>query len=188
MNLLYEDMLTCLRSGDERSYARFVTSLHEAAWLYAKSIVIHPFIADEIVNDIFLKLWMNRDDLSIKSSFRSYFFRMIHNHCCDYLRMNKRSEDHNFISIDDMKFRLEVFEITDQESYFDKLFSEEFEEAFKMEIERLPQQCREIFILSRFEEMTYPEIANRLNLSLSTVKTQMIRAMDKLKDALKNFF
>jgi RNA polymerase sigma-70 factor (ECF subfamily) len=184
MNTLYDDLLACLRSGDERNYTKFVSALHEPVWMYAKSIVIHPFAAHEIVNEIFLKLWMNRDQLDIKSSFRSYFFRMIHNQCCDYLRKNKQSD---FISIDDIEYRLEIFEIAEQETYFDKIFSEELETAFKIELEKLPQKCREIFILCRFKQMTYPEIAKQLNISLSTVKTQMIRAMTKLKDALKDY-
>jgi RNA polymerase sigma-70 factor (ECF subfamily) len=187
MSTLYDELLVCLRSGDERSYTKLVSALHEPAWMYAKSIVIHPFSAHEIINEVFLKLWMNRNQLVIKSSIRSYFFRMIHNHCCDYLRKNKQFLGHDFISIDDIESRLEIFEISEPETYFDKIFSEELETAFKIELEKLPQKCREIFILCRFKQMTYPEIAKQLNISLSTVKTQMIRAMARLKDALKDY-
>jgi RNA polymerase sigma-70 factor (ECF subfamily) len=187
MNPRDEEMLDCLRSGDERRYGRLVVRLQEAACLYAKSIVLQTASAHEIVNDVFLKLWTSRDQLTITSSFRAYLFRMIHNHCCDYLRSTKRSANLNFISIEDMKLRLEIFEIADTDTGFNNLYSEQVETNLAREIGRLPEQCREIFILSRFEQLSYPEIATKLNLSLSTVKTQMVRAMVKLKDAMKDF-
>ena len=86
-----------------------------------------------------------------------------------------------------MKLRQEVFEIADTDTSFEKLYSEQAETNLAREIGKLPDQCREIFILSRFEQLSYPEIATRLNLSLSTVKTQMVRAMVKLRDAMKDF-
>ncbi|NJK93573.1 MAG: sigma-70 family RNA polymerase sigma factor [Bacteroidales bacterium] len=54
-------------------------------------------------------------------------------------------------------------------------------------INQLPPQCREIFILCRFERLTYAEISVKLSVSLSTVKTQMVRAMQKLSEAMKDF-
>lgn len=187
MNTLFDDMLASLQSGDERNFARLESTLYKHAWVYAKSIVVDPIAASEIVNEVFLRLWVNREQLNIRSSFRSYFYRVIHNHCCDYFRMNRKSSNHEVISIDMMQFRLEVFEIADPETYFDTVFSEESEMAFRREVEKLPQQCREIFILCRFKQMTYSEIAEYLDVSLSTVKTQMTRAMTRLKEALKDY-
>ena len=91
------------------------------------------------------------------------------------------------ISYDDLKMRLEIFELEDHDSFFDNLFSEQMENAIHHAIEELPEQCREVFILSRYELLSYPQISQKLNISLSTTKTQMCRAMHKLKDALKDF-
>ena len=67
------------------------------------------------------------------------------------------------------------------------LLSKELEEKIKYEIEQLPPQCREIFYLSRFEEMTHKEIAEKLNISENTVKVQVYRALVKLRKGLKDY-
>jgi len=181
------EIFSCLRLNDERGYGRLVDTFREPVFLYAKSIVGDSDTAHEIIDDVFVKLWVQRLQVSVSSSFRSYLFRMVHNACIDYLRSGKRLARVTIISTEELKQRLDVFEIADPDNLFDGMFSDQFEIAFTRELEKLPEQCREIFILCRYEQLSYPEIAKQLNISLSTVKTQMVRAMMKLKEGLKEF-
>ena len=68
----------------------------------------------------------------------------------------------------------------------ESIFSEEMEKSLNEAIETLPEQCRQIFYLCRFEDLSYREISAKLDISLSTVKTQMQRAMVKLAGAVKD--
>jgi RNA polymerase sigma-70 factor (ECF subfamily) len=112
---------------------------------------------------------------------------MVHNAAIDHLRSAKKYTQTPIFSVEELKQRQDVFEIADSNSLFDGLFSDQFEQAFHQEMEKLPDQCREIFILCRYHLLSYPEIASQLDVSLSTVKTQMVRAMMKLKEGLKEF-
>jgi RNA polymerase sigma-70 factor, ECF subfamily len=182
-----KELFSCLRSGDERAYGKLVNTFHDSFFLYAKSIVGNPEVAKEIINDVFVKVWEQRLQVSASASIRSYLYRMVHNAGIDYLRRCKKNAETSIISVEEIKLRIDVFEIPDSRSLYDGMFSDQFESAFNDEMEKLPDQCREIFILCRYDQLTYQEIASRLNISLSTVKTQMVRAMMKLKDGLKEY-
>jgi RNA polymerase sigma-70 factor (family 1) len=182
-----DDLFFCLRSGDERGYGKLVEAFRNPVHLYAKNIVGNFEIAQEICNDVFLRLWEQRSQISGISSVKSYLFRMVHNAAIDHLRSAKKHAQASIYSVEELKQRLDVFEIADSNSPFDGLFSDQFELAFHREMGKLPDQCREIFILCRYQQLSYPEIASRLGISLSTVKTQMVRAMMKLKEGLIEF-
>ena len=182
-----EELFSCVRLGDERAYGKLVGTFRERVFIYANSIVRDSDKALEIINDVFVKVWTQRSQLTISTSFKSYLFRMVHNACIDYFRSNNKQSKVAIISIEEQNQRLAIFEIADSSNLFDTLFSDHYELALTIEIEKLPDQCREVFILCRYEQLSYPEIAKQLNISLSTVKTQMVRAMTKLREGLKDF-
>lgn len=188
MDQIEQEILKGIQSGDQKSFGYLIQLYFNQITLYAQSIVQDNELAKEIVQDVFLKIWDMRSTLEIKSSLKAYIYQITHHLCIDYLRKriinNKKL---SVISYDDLEMRLNVFELEDHDSFFDKLFSTQMESAINNAIEELPQQCREIFMLSRYEQLTYPQISRRLSISLSTTKTQMVRAMLKLKDSLKDF-
>ena len=187
MDQIEIEILKGIQSANQKSFGYLIQLYFNPITLYAKSIVLDSELAKEIVQDVFMKIWDNRVSLDIKTSFKAYLYQMTHNMCIDHLRSRANKRNLSIVSYDDFKMRLEVFELEDGNSLFDKLFSEQMEEAIHHAIEELPEQCREVFMLSRYEMLTYPQISRRLNISLSTTKTQMVRAMQKLKDALKDF-
>ena len=187
MDQIEIEILKGIQSANQKSFGYLIQLYFNPITLYAKSIVLDAELAKEIVQDVFLKIWDNRDSLEIKTSLKAYIYQMTHNLCIDHLRNRANKRNLNLISYDDLKLRLEIFELEDHDSLFDKLFTEQMEAAIHHAIEELPEQCREVFILSRYESLSYPQISKELNISLSTTKTQMVRAMHKLKDALKDF-
>jgi RNA polymerase sigma-70 factor (ECF subfamily) len=91
------------------------------------------------------------------------------------------------IQIDQMQKNAENLFIEIPDRLFDVAFSEKIEEDLEQAIDSLPDQCKLIFRLNRFENLSYPEIAKRLNVSLSTVKTQMTRAMGSLHKKMSKY-
>jgi RNA polymerase sigma-70 factor (ECF subfamily) len=187
MDQIEKEILKGIQSANQKSFGYLIQLYFNPITLYAKSIVLDSELAKEIVQDVFLKIWDNRESLVIKSSLKSYIYQMTHNLCIDHLRNRANKRNLSLISYDDLKMRLDIFELKDPDSFFDTLFSEQMENAIHHAIEELPEQCREVFILSRYDSLSYPQISQKLNISLSTTKTQMCRAMNKLKDALKDF-
>lgn len=187
MEQVDREIVKGLKDGDQRAYGVLIRLYFQSLTLYAKSILNDFEQSRDIVQETFLKLWNNRETLRIDVSLKSYLYRVVHNSCIDFLRKLKTEGNLNAVSYDDLQFRLKVFEIEDNSSFFDFLFSDEYEQALQKEIEKLPEQCREIFLLSRFGQLTYAEIAQKLSLSVSTVKTQMSRAVHKLKSELEKY-
>ncbi len=187
MEQIENEILKGIQSGNQKSFGYLIQLYFNPVMLYAQSIVLDSELAREIVEDVFLKIWDRRASLEIRSSFKAYIYQITHNLCIDHLRIISNKKNLRVISYDDWAMRLEIFELEDQDCFFDKLFSTQVEDAIQKAIEELPQQCREVFILSRYEQLSYPQISERLNISLSTTKTQMVRAMQRLKYSLKDF-
>lgn len=188
MDQIEQEILKGIQSGDQKSFGYLIQLYFNQITLYAQGIVQNHELAKEIGQDVFLKIWDMRSTLEIKTSLKAFIYQIAHNLCIDHLRKSIASNKKlNVISYDDLEMRLNVFELEDQDPFFDKLFSAQMEDAIHHAVEELPQQCREIFMLNRYEQLSYPQISKRLNISLSTTKTQMVRAMQKLKDSLKDF-
>lgn len=155
-------------------------------YAYALGIVHHKEMAQDIVQDVFLKLWKNRQRIEINTSLKAYLIRMTRNQCLDTLREEKYAGLN--INIEDTLCRIEIMGLDEADPVFDRLHSEELQIRFREAVELLPEQCRKIFLLNRQNGLSYLEIAAALGISHSTVKNQMVIAMRKLHDALKPFF
>ncbi len=134
-------------------------------------------VAEELVSDCFLKLWMHRENILIEKSVKGYLFYMLRNRILDYLRKSKKSIIVDSAPLPD----LPDDEITNEQDFYAELYRV---------IQRLPGQRRKILELAAFESMTYKEIAQKMNISVNTVKTQMGRAYQFMKEELdpKSFF
>lgn len=135
--------------------------------------------AEDVVQEMFVKIWKKRDELKVESTARGYLYRSASNAALNYLENNRRfrlneeiSEKNTSALIIDENSRLEEREL-----------QAKIDEA----LDRLPPKCKTIFILSRFEGMKYQEIADHLNLSLKTVENQMGIALKKLREDLSSY-
>ena len=139
--------------------------------------------AEDLVKDFFLNFWNNREKLEIKTSLSGYLFRSVHNHCINYLtrEKNKNSE---IISDNLYLIELKLKQPLTADYPIGNLLAKETEDQILAVIEKLPDQCREIFKLSRFDELSYKKIAEKLNISENTVKVQIYMALKKIKEAI----
>ncbi len=178
-------VLAKLNIGDEKTFEFVFKKYFPELCQFAFGIVRSRIIAEEIVEEFFLYLWENAGSININTSIRAYLYRSIYNRCLKYIRHLQVEKKY----IDKVPY---VF--TDEEIYGEMLDDIPLDEneynnlVKKVEnaLERLPEQCREIFCLHRYKDQSYAEIATQLGISVNTVKTQMTRALQKLRDMLGN--
>jgi RNA polymerase sigma-19 factor, ECF subfamily len=174
-----------IRNGDERALETVYKTIFRSLVYYASEITTQSQLAEEVVQDVFLKIWQNRSQLKIQESFKSYIFRTVHNHALNVVRQqNTKKESINQIcSETSWQFISDTYDINDD--LIEKIFSHDTEILIEKIIRELPEQCRKVFIMSRIESLTNEEIAGKLDLSNNTVKTHIYRALQKISVALK---
>jgi RNA polymerase sigma-70 factor (ECF subfamily) len=133
--------------------------------------------AREIVQESFVSLWEKRENLDPERSIPAYIKTMVHNRSLNYLRNNRRLESFGDV--------LEIHLNLDDNDKNDSLETSELRVRIEDAINALPEKCREIFLLSRNENLKYAEIAERLSISVKTVETQMSRALLHFRKQLK---
>lgn len=144
--------------------------------VYADQIIKNTEISEDIVQAVFMKLWETRENIEIRS-FRSYFIQCVKNRCIDHLRSQqvKNRFDNRIPDADHL-----VME--------DDLWTKnELSELIERAIEDLPPRCREIFGMSRYENLKIAEIAEKLNISKRTVETQISKALKILRVKLIDY-
>lgn len=165
-----------IKKGDKKALKKLHDKYFNQMCLYTLKSVHETGVVEEIVSDCFIKIWENRKKIEINVSVKHYIFFILRNSIVDYSRKTKFLTK----SID------EIQEPVD-EAYFDeqKLYADLYSA-----LEVLPEQRRQILELAVFDSMTYQQIAEKLNISKNTVKTQIGRAYRILKERLdpKDFY
>ena len=153
--------------------------------IYYKQLVYFSYryvkdvqVAEDIIQDIFVNVWNKRDTLDFTLNFKSYLYSAVRNH--SLMHINKT----NKVELVDLKF---VVEKSDNNP--DVIVeSKELEKGLMKIISELPTKRREVFSLSRFDKLTYAEIADTLNISIKTVETQMSRSLKHIRKNLPFLF
>ncbi len=145
----------------------------------AYPVVKDPDVAKDIVQQVFLKLWNNREKYQIQTSVRSYLHRAVVNTALNHVESDKKSRKLSLSPLVESVAEPEISDETDNEKLKIKI-----EEAIKA----LPPQCQTVFSLSRYSEMSNKEIAEYLNISIKAVEKHITKAMKVLKVSLKGVY
>ena len=172
----HTDLIVSIKNGDARSMELLFRRLFPGMCAYARKFLQDSNDAEEIVQEIFYTVWKHRDRLDENKSLYHYLFTSVKNRSLNFLETKKSRSKHSEL----MRY-LYIQEATDGDSSYHALLAKELEKDFNQALEYLPQECRRIFELSRFEGLKYQEIAVKLNISIKTVETQMSRALSKLR-------
>jgi RNA polymerase sigma-70 factor, ECF subfamily len=186
MSWIESDISDGLKNGDRKTFDLVFKHFYPGLCTFAYDYLKSADIAKEIVQEIFLALWEKHHTINIKTSVKAYLYRSVHNRCLNYIRDNKSSSQ-STLQIGQLKQEADLLLLEIPDELFDSTFSEQVERELDDAINNLPEQCKIIFCLSRYENLSYPEIASQLNISVSTVKTQMLRAMDKLRENMSKY-
>jgi RNA polymerase sigma-70 factor (ECF subfamily) len=165
-----------IRNGDVGQFESFFRSSYVSLVRYAKTLIKDHDTAEEMVQDLFFRLWQDREKLNIESSLNGYLFRSVHNKCLHYIEHNRVIERH----AEEMSYS----QSESQESPSDILNYKELQEKVARILERLPERCGKIFAMSRFEGLKYSEIAEKLSVSIKTVEANMGRALKEFRKEL----
>jgi len=146
---------------------------------YANLFLNDPDASEDIVQDVFFKLWKNRDELSIDTTIQSYLFRAVRNGCMNLIDHITVRETYKVVNQEEIRR-------AEQEPVNETIVSE-LERRIRETIELLPEERRKVFLLSRFEGLKYREIADQLNISVKTVENQMYQALRFLRERLVQY-
>lgn len=148
-------------------------------WLvnYASRILHDAELSKDLVQETFYKLWDNQKLLDPSLSIKAYLFKTLYTACIDQLRHRKVEARFINEALQEFYFK-EIIQTPEAEL---KLIDSNIRELLQNATEKLPEKCRQIFVLSKFEGMSNKEIALQLNLSVKTVENQMTIALSRLR-------
>ena len=167
-----------IRLGDSTAFSYIFKKYYEPLYQFAGRFVKDAHTAENIVQNVFVNLWIERNKRQIETSLKSYLYIMVKNHSLNYLKQEKRMD-----YLEKRQDIQENFNIPPDE----KLLEKELHTAVHQAINKLPSQCRQIYLMKRYDDLKYTEIAEILNISINTVKTQMKRALKSLLKHLSPF-
>ena len=139
-------------------------------------IIPNKRTAEDIAQDVFLGLWKKKENLQIKTSLKAYLRRSAVNRALNYVR------DHKIILKKEEPD--EIYAVQTLPDQLLRLETEELQKAIDKIIDQLPERCRLVFVLNRFENFSYKEIAAQLNISSKTVENQISKALKILREKL----
>jgi RNA polymerase sigma-70 factor, ECF subfamily len=140
------------------------------------SIVKDRDAAEDVIQELFTSLWKNKEQLNIKEDIKNYLFRAARNRSLNYLRDKKSHED---IETSGVEAKMAENNPQSQMEHFELM------ESIQNVVNSLPDKCREVFLLSRYEKKSYKEIAIVLNISEKTVENHISKALKILREKLK---
>jgi len=175
----YSEWVKGIRMNDKASLEKLFRKLYPRMRNYANTIINSREDAEDIVQEVFLKLWNNRSELDETKSIQTYLFVCTRNSCLNWLKHQKTKNDYARI------MALVYLRNPDVLTPHEALIAEDVEGDFYNVLDDLPAQCRRIFELNRFDGLKYHEIATRLDISIKTVETQMSRALVKIRFKMK---
>jgi len=184
MSLLLHNYWSKIKEGDEKSFELLFKGLFSELCNYAFQYTADRFLSEEVVQDVFVKIWQNRENITPITSIKVYIIQAVHNSCINSLIQKKNKKNINNVFLSEESWA-SIQESTQINSFLlEKLEAEDTERIIKQIILTLPAGCSEIFTLSRFENRSNQEIAEILNVSVSTVRTQIYRALEKISEGL----
>lgn len=166
-----------IQHGDEDAFKQLFLRHYPALCAYARQFV-EPNDGQEIVSDVMVWLWENKEMQVFDISLKSYLFKSVKNRCLTLINRNEVKQRIEKIVFDDLQSQYD-----DPDFYVVKELSERIEKA----ISRLPQSYREAFELNRFQNLTYHEIAERLSVSPKTIDYRIQQALKQLRVELKDY-
>ncbi|MEM1215974.1 MAG: RNA polymerase sigma-70 factor [Bacteroidota bacterium] len=174
-----EQWVQRLRTGDEQALEWLFSQYYRYLVVSSYNILQDDARAKDLVQDVFFKLWNQRASLTDITNVKAYLRRAVVNKSIDEVRRNKR-----------ISLRDEWHEDTSRGTTIgadDELAAQDLKTVIHAAIERLPERCRLIFSLSRFEQLPQKEIAEQLGVSIKTVENQMTKALKLIRVAVERY-
>jgi RNA polymerase sigma-70 factor (ECF subfamily) len=166
------------QGGNYAVFDYFFDKYYQGLCVYAYRMLKSNTEAEDLVQDFFVRILENRKNISIETSVKSYFIRSVHNRCIDNLA-------HQKVKINFEQFRLKMLSEEDLQEY--PLLESELAKQIDKAIQNLPDLIRETFMLNRFENLSYQQIAKQENVSVKTIEYRISKALTILRKDLGDY-
>lgn len=177
-NTRHQNWLGQLRSGDRSAMRSIFDQQYEPVCKAIFRFVQDPGLTEDLAQEVFVRFWEKRENIQVDSNLPAYLRRMAVNEALAYLRKKTR------YLADELPVQLPGQQVAAAD---EQLATEELSQRIAAAINTLPPRCRAVFQLSRFEEKTYQEIADTLDISIKTVENQMGKALRILREKLGDY-
>jgi RNA polymerase sigma-70 factor (ECF subfamily) len=177
--LTHLNVNTAINTYNDVAFEQLFKAHYKALHAYANMLLKDIDAAEEVVQSMFLKLWEKRDLLEVQTSVKAYLYKCIYNDSLNLLKHEQVKTKYQDFTVHTMN--------THHEAASNRVELSELQKELRLAMEALPEQCRIIFQMSRFEELKYKEIAKRLGISVKTVENQMGKALKILRLKLVDF-
>lgn len=171
-----EQLIARVMEGDEKAWEHIAGLFYQPLVLFVNSMTHRMDIAEELVQDVFVNFWAKRDRIEINSSLKAYLYRAARNHTLNHIKRAKF----------EMNYQQSLKPDYSYNSTETKMSYSELEQKLNESIEELPESRREIFRLSRFEDMTYKEISDTLEIPVRQVHYQIGLALKELREKVQH--
>lgn len=162
---------------DTEALKKIFFEFYPALCVFAERYINCSETCRDIVQETFFKIWKNRKQIEISSSFRNFLITSVRNACTDYLRREKMT------TYMEQKASKKFFPASPEDIYTLNELHQKINEA----LEKLPENSRQAFELHRFQDMTYTQIADEMHISVKTVESYISKALKILRVELKDF-
>ena len=187
MKLTDPNIVKNIQAGNIKSFEEVFINYCPYLEKFAEGYVVNSEEASDIVQSVFLTFWECKEKLKADTNLNNYLITLTKNKCLNYLKHLKAKQ--NYLQsltpgINALLFNTYALEQLNE----NKLILDELASTIEKAIDSLPVQCREIFIMSRFENMKYHEIADKLGISIKTVEKKMSISLEILRVKLKDYY
>ena len=185
MENLEKRILKELKYGSKKAFEYVFKTYYDPLCRYAEEILKDRDQSEDVVETLFIIIWEDRKKIDIHTSFRSYLYRSTYNACLNVIRKRKSESKYRDFFLNHADFS-KSHDYGSSSYPLSGIIEKEMEGGIAKVIDALPPQCKKIFIMSRVDDLSHQEIADRLDLSVNTVKSQIMNALKKIQIALKN--
>ena len=169
-----------IKIGDKQAFELLFKKHYTTLCSFSNKYLFNPEEAQDVVQDVFLKLWEERDEIDVEGSLKAYLFKVTANSSINKLRRRKVKTKYDEI------LKLVYIENSGLSPH-DSFLEQELTEYIGIALNKIPPQCRRVFDLSRIEGLKYSEIAEYLKISVKTVESHMSKALAILRTELKEY-
>lgn len=173
----YNNLLAQIKSDDVIAYNRLYNLFYAPLCVYAGRYLSDIPTIEDCVQDVFFNVWKNRNEISIDISTRSYLYTATKNKCLNIIQKLKT----------ELTYEQYILNTYDEYTAEELYSVEELEHILQNAIDTLPEKIKVVFRMSRFEHLTYKEIAERQEISIKTVESYIHKALIHLSMQLKEF-
>ena len=175
-------LITALREGRESAFKELFARHYSTLCAIAYNYLGDSLLAEDIVSEVILNLWLMRERLDIRTSLRVYLSTAIRNRCINFIGSSRNRYERSLPEMGD-----DLLNAKTNEHPLGHLLEQELEDRVKAAIRSIPIDSKRVFMLSRYHSMSYMEIAENLGISVNTVKYHIKQSLAHLRKELKEY-